>query len=198
MKDRTSRKKKHYKKDKEISETILRYGEDVLQSEEFRSAYAETHHIRGTVSSHSMTVCIMAMKMSRFLKKQGVDLNDKDLVQASLCHDLGMIGRKEKYQDNIIAWKSHPKDSAAVARDLVPDLSENAESMIATHMWPVGGPIPKSKEALILSTADKLASFADWIQFLTGKSVGAGIRKQVEKSAQLEKTDPESGDSDIT
>ena len=179
MKDRASRKKNHYQNDKEISQTILRYGKDVLHSEEFRSAYSETHHIRGTVSSHSMTVCIMAVRISRFLKKQGVSLDEKDLVQASLCHDLGMLGRKEKYTNFIAAWKRHPKDSASVARDLVPDLSENAESMIATHMWPVGGPVPRSKEAFVLSMADKLASIADWVYFLTGKQAGAGVRRQL-------------------
>ena len=139
----------------------------------------EPHHLRGTVSEHTLNVCIIATRLCRLLKQNGLTVNEKDVVQAALCHDLGMLGRDEHYRNRTDSWKQHPEISVDVARDLVPDLSQNAEEMISTHMWPVSGPPPHSKEAAILNIADKCASAADWIYFITGKQIGANIRKDL-------------------
>ena len=178
-KSRTERKNETFLRDKAISRDILQYGENILQSEAFQNASEETHHLRGSVADHTLTVCILAARICRIMQKHGITVNEKDLIQAALCHDLGMIGRDDLYKSRTDSWQSHPKKSASVARDLVPDLSTNAESMIRTHMWPVSGPHPRSREAVILNAADKWASAADWVYFLTGKQVGAGIRKDL-------------------
>ena len=186
MKSRTERKNKSVLQDKAISRDIRNYGGSILQSAEFQNAFSETHHLRGSVADHTLTVCIIAARICRTMQKRGITVNEKDLIQAALCHDLGMIGRDTVYKNRTDSWKSHPKKSASVARDLVPDLSTNAESMINTHMWPVSGPHPRSREAAILNIADKWASAADWIYFLTGKQVGADIREELfpQKSRQ--------------
>lgn len=179
MKRRTVRKNQTALRDKAISRDIRHYGENILQSEAFQNAFHETHHMRGSVADHTLTVCILAARICRAMQQHGFSVNEKDLIQAALCHDLGMIGRNTAYKNRTDSWRSHPKKSASVARDLVPDLSTNAESMIHTHMWPVSGPHPRSREAAILNIADKWASAADWVYFLTGKQVGAGIRKDL-------------------
>ena len=179
MKRKTARKNQAVLRDKEICSDILHYGEGILQSKEFQHASAETHHLRGNVAEHTLTVCILAARICRTLQKHGITVNEKDLIQAALCHDLGMLGRDTAYKNRTDSWKSHPEKSASVARELVPDLSTNAESMITTHMWPVSGPHPRSREAMILNLADKWASAADWVCFLTGKQVGADIREDL-------------------
>lgn len=148
-------------------EEIRSHGDPILQSEAFHRATMETHHIHGTVSDHTLTVCAVSVRMARLLKKAGLSVNEKDLINASLCHDLGMIGREEKFKSRKIAWKAHPEESIKVAKELVPDLSPNAEDMIRTHMWPVSGPHPHSREARILNIADKIASVADWKNYFT-------------------------------
>ena len=64
---------------------------------------------------------------------------------------------------------------------LVPDLSPEAEEMILSHMWPVGGPLPASKEAILLSMADKYASMADWQSWLTNKKFAKQIKDRLEE-----------------
>lgn len=166
------RKKSKKKKSNAVQKEIRHYGAPILESEAFRRAASETHHLHGTVSQHTLAVCSASIRIARFLKKAGIRVNEKDLVEASLCHDLGMIGRDEKYGSRTDAWKGHPEESLKVAKELVPDLSKNAESLILSHMWPVSGPPPRSREAVILNIADKAGSLADWGNFLKLKIRG--------------------------
>ena len=177
--NRARRENKKLLRDKAVNRDILLYGGEILHSEAFQKAFSEKHHLHGTVSDHSLTVCILAVRICLFIQKKGFTVNEKDLIQASLCHDLGMLGRQERYRNRTDSWNSHAEKSASIARDLIPDLSPNAESMIKTHMWPVSGPHPRSREAAILNVADKCASAADWVFFLTGKQVSADIRQKL-------------------
>lgn len=144
-----------------IRRDILRYGGDIIGSDAFARAGMETHHVRGDVASHSMAVCTIAARICDFLEKNRIRINKKDVIQAALCHDLGMIGRDKKYRDDQEAWRRHPADSVTEARAIVPDLSREAEEMISSHMWPLSGKRPRSREAIVLNIADKCASFAD-------------------------------------
>lgn len=160
------RKRNNAKKNNSIPNKVRRYGGDIMKSEAFIRSVSETHHLHGTVSSHTLTVCKVSLHISRFLNVFGFRVNEKDLVEAALCHDLGMVGRDEKYDSRTDAWKEHPEESLKIARELIPDLSENAESLILSHMWPVAGPPPRSREAVILNFADKIGSMADWKDYL--------------------------------
>ena len=172
-------KPKDTSKDDEICAEIIQYGKDILNSEVFRQAASETHHLKGTVMDHTINVCVVSLKLSRQLTNQGVKIRKKDLVHAALCHDLGMVSRDSKYNGRIDSWRSHPEESAKIAREIVPDLSEEAEKMILSHMWPVAGPLPVSQEAMLLCVADKYASMADWTSWLTRHKYAARIKEQL-------------------
>ncbi len=187
MKKRQTRAEAGKKKKNVVWSDMKRYGSDILKSEAFRKAGKEQHHVYGTVSQHTLSVCATSIRIARLCNKAGIQVNEKDLVEAALCHDLGMIGREEKYKDSKEAWKQHPKDSLEVARELVPDLSPNAESMILSHMWPVGGPTPTSKEAFILGIADKVGSMDDWRRFLLAKIKGKKNRKPENRKPENQK-----------
>ena len=181
MADVSRRRKKKQLRDERISRDVLRCGGSILRSEYFKKAAFETHHLRSSVYDHSLTVCITAVQICLVLRKIGLRINEKDLIQASLCHDLGMVGRSQKFHRSFEAWRGHANDSAFIAQKLIPELSENAECMIRTHMWPVSGSYPRSREAFILNAADKYASIADWVYFLTGRRTGGQIRSELER-----------------
>ena len=117
-----------------ICTDIIHYGKDILTSDVFRKAASETHHLHGTVLEHTINVCIVSLRLAYQLIDRGVSVNKQDLIQAALCHDLGMVGRNSKYKDRMDSWKSHPKESAQIARELVPDLSAQAEDMILSYV----------------------------------------------------------------
>ena len=159
---------------------ILRYGREILNSDVFRQSASQTHHLHGTVFDHTINVCIVSVWLCRQLTNQGVRVNEKDLIQAALCHDMGMISRDTKYKGRRDSWKNHPKESARNARELIPDLSLDAKEMILSHMWPVTGPPPRSNEGMILCMADKYASMADWKTWLTKHRFASRIKEQLE------------------
>lgn len=167
-----------------VDKEILRYGDAVLQSDVFKRAGSETHHLHGSVSDHTLNVCIASVFFYHFLRRGLPGLREKDLIQAAMCHDLGMVGRYEKYRNRTDSWHSHPKESVRIARKLLPDLSEEAEEMILSHMWPVSGPVPSSKEGMILNIADKCASLADWASYLTKKTFAPGIKENLLQSLE--------------
>jgi len=170
-------------KEDDICKTILAYGKEILDSDVFRKAASQTHHIRGTVQEHTINVCIISLWLCRQLKSRGIRVNEKDLVQAALCHDLGMVGREDKYEDTVGSWREHPKESARIAGELLPDLSEEAKEIIHSHMWPLSGSPPRSNEAMILCIADKYASMADWKTYLTKHRFASRIKARLDEAA---------------
>ncbi len=165
--------------EKEICSTILKYGKTVLESEIFKQAGYQHHHLHGTVQDHTINVCVVGVWLGRRLIRRGTQINEKDLVQAALCHDLGMVGRDSRYKDRIESWKAHPEESARVAQEILPELSDNARELILSHMWPLTGSAPSSNEAMLLNIADKYASMADWQSWLTKHRFASRIKEQL-------------------
>ena len=94
----------------EIRKIILKYGRDILGSDEFRETFSQTHHMDTTVGDHTLGVAAEAVRIC--LKYHQTDDGTlKNAVVSSLCHDLGIIGRDEKYKNNVQCLIRHPIDS---------------------------------------------------------------------------------------
>ena len=108
-------------RDQMISRDIRQYGRQILHSGLFQQAAQETHHMRSSVSDHSLNVCITCVHLCYLLKRLGIRINEEEVIQAALCHDLGMIGRTRKYTTRREAWRLHPAESARLAKDIISD-----------------------------------------------------------------------------
>ena len=170
----------------DICSDILYYGKDILTSDIFREAVSETHHLHGTVFEHTINVCVISVRLAYQLIDRDISVNKKDLIQAALCHDLGLVDRERKYKNRINSWKNHPKESAQIARELIPDLSMEAEEMILSHMWPVAGPPPHTNEGMLLCMADKYATMAEWKSWLTDSKYASHIRDLLEGNSRMD------------
>ena len=53
-----------------------------------------------------------------------------------ICHDLGILGRYEKFSGNRECYRQHPIDSVVIARVLANDLSDKSADIIERHTWP--------------------------------------------------------------
>ena len=174
------------KAQKKISEEILKYGEPVLRSEAFQAAYHQTHHLKGNLADHILNVTIEGVNLCRRLQKKKIDVDERTVVLACLCHDLGMVGRDEKYESRLESWKQHPEESLKQAKEICPDLDETAAAAIATHMWPIAGKAPRTREGRIVLAADKYASMIDWISFVKGKPWQQEIKEAVRKGGWMD------------
>ncbi len=147
-----------------IRNDIHLYGDAVLDSDEMRAAFDQQHHKWSTVGEHTIRVALTSVLICYVLRKLHIKVSIPAVVIGSLCHDLGIIGRSEKYANNRECLIGHPKDSVEIARELVDELPEKTEAIIERHMWPIGpAKRPNSIEGAVVSVADKYASIKDII-----------------------------------
>lgn len=166
---RDRRKKKREK----IRDDLERYGHAILHSDEMHRAYRQTHHTRSTVAEHIRRVAEKSLSICYALNRLHIRTDIPAVVVGSLCHDLGILGRDEKYGSDRECYRRHPMDSLAIARRLVEDLPEKVPDIIEHHMWPsAGSRAPDSLEALVVSLADKAAAVEDFIRGSRVKPVG--------------------------
>ena len=123
-----------------IAADISAYGKEVIDSDLFRKAFAQKHHTNTTVGEHTLNVTAAALR---------------------LCHDLGIIGRYEKFENNRVCCRLHPIDSVRISRKLVPEIDHKTEEIIRCHMWPLNGWMPTSAEGYLITVADKYSSIRE-------------------------------------
>ncbi|MBR0373204.1 MAG: HD domain-containing protein [Mogibacterium sp.] len=148
-----------------IQRDLERYGSEVLQSEEMQRAFQQTHHQWSTVGEHTVRVTFSSVMICYVLRKLNIKVNIPAVVVGALCHDLGILGRSGKYTSQKECLREHPKESVAVARELVENLPEKTEDIIERHMWPAGNSkAPNSIEGAVVSIADKYSAVKDIIK----------------------------------
>ena len=177
-------KEKRDNRKKRIQKDISSYGSDILNSDELKEAYDQTHHLWATVGEHTLRVTASSVMICYALRKLGIKANIPAVVIGSLCHDLGILRRDEKYSSNKECSREHPSDSVKVARELVPDLTDQSADIIERHMWPAGSSkAPNSLEGIIVSSADKYAAVKDLVKGSDINNTGVRnvIRSETEK-----------------
>lgn len=144
-----------------IEQRIREYGGDIIESEAFEQAFTQVHHHKTTVGEHSLLTAEMGLKICTSLKSQGIFVDERKVVRIALLHDLGMLGRYERYRNNFECGYYHPKNSAETAKEIWTDIDDESLDAIKSHMWPLSITVPKNREAFVLCLADKMASIKD-------------------------------------
>ena len=140
-----------------IRNIIIKYGSNILSSETFKKTFEQKHHLHLTVGDHTLGVTEEAVRMC--LKHGIIDSATlKNVVTASLCHDLGIMGRKEKFKNVLECHTMHPEESVKVYRELTGEDDPRVVDAILHHMFPIKPGRPKYTEGWILTAADKKAS----------------------------------------
>ncbi len=172
------KQKRNEAHEERIQRDLQRYGEKILRSDEMQQAFHQKHHILSTVGDHTLRVARASLGICYTLRRLKVSTDIPAVVTGSLCHDLGILGRKEKYESNQECLRQHPGDSVETARKLVGELPNKTEDMISRHMWPfAGSKPPNSLEAAIISTADKIATIEDYVEAIRRKAAGKPRRR---------------------
>lgn len=145
----------------------------IYDSRYFHTALNQTHHNQTTVAVHTLGVAVTSLRMYYFLNKLGISVDKEALLKGALCHDLGIVGRDEKFTNKHECMKRHPIDSVLAAREIFPDLDERTEDTICRHMWPCTPLPPHHKEGFIVTFADKYCAA---IEGVSGKFYCPGTR----------------------
>ena len=187
------REKREDRKDR-IKGDLMLYGNDVLQSEEMKKAFEQTHHQWSTVGEHTFRVAFSSVMICYALRKLNIKVSIPAVVVGALCHDLGILGRSEKFSSARECSREHPKDSVEVAKSLVSDMPEKTEDIIERHMWPAGETeAPNSIEGLVVSVADKYSAVKDLVKGSEVKNTGVKnyLRDERQKIIDLIKPNEE-------
>ena len=127
---------------------------DIINNNKFKDLHKEKHHYCTNRFEHSYNVAFYTYKVCKKFK-----LDYKSATRAALVHDFFFNRDFKNEMDKIF---THYKKSIQNAKSIV-KLTTKEENMIASHMFPVGGKLPKSKEAIILDIVDDLVSIQEKI-----------------------------------
>ncbi len=144
----------------QVRNLLYQYGNDILLSEEFQNAFGQTHHKCMTVAEHSLGVAVICLYIYVILQKLHISVQVRSLTIAALCHDLGILGRYDKYRNNFECCGRHPVDSLDIIRKMIgkDEYNDVIENSVRRHMWPLTPVPPKYQEGIILTAADKISA----------------------------------------
>jgi glycyl-tRNA synthetase beta chain/uncharacterized protein len=95
----------------------------------------------------------------RFARLLGAD--ERICVRAALIHDIdSRYGTLANHGAIAARWAAEQGEC------------EQVQAAIISHMFPLGGPAPTTREAWVLALADKAASLGDLRQYLRGLATG--------------------------
>lgn len=125
----------------------------LLDTPEVQSMAQWRHHFDVTCYEHSLFVSYIAFRLARFFH-----MDCYAAARAGLLHDLYLYSpyRRDSHPGNQCFY--HPVAALKNAKALVPDLSQEEQNSIISHMWPLAYHMPRCRLALVISFADKLCA----------------------------------------
>lgn len=135
---------------------------DILKNEEFIELRYEIHHGMSRLD-HSLSVARLTYNACKSLKMK----NYKEVTRAALLHDFFKNDEVESH-----SFINHPAVALKNAKRNF-ELSNLQENIIASHMFPVAKVMPKCKESLIVSTADKIVAVKECAKYKIPLTIGA-------------------------
>ncbi len=125
---------------------------DLLDSDQVRMMGRWKHHGPVTTLDHSLFVAYNSYRLARFLR-----LDAYAAARGGLLHDLYLYDSKDKSAHPGNQCFDHPRAAARNAAKLT-DLSDKEHNIILSHMWPLGGALPRSMEAWLVDLVDTVCA----------------------------------------
>ena len=125
---------------------------ELLDSQQVRSMGLWRHHGPVTCLDHSLFVAYWTYRAARFLR-----LDIRAATRGALLHDLYLYDPRDKSAHPGNQCLDHPRAAARNAAGLT-DLSQKEQNIILSHMWPLGGALPRSLEAWLVDLVDTICA----------------------------------------
>ncbi len=122
--------------------------EELLGSDQVRMMGRWKHHGPITTLDHSLFVAYWSFRCARALRLDAVAA-----ARGGLLHDLYLYDSKDRSAHPGLQCFDHPKAAARNAEKLT-DLTDKERNIILSHMWPMGGALPRSREAVLVDLVD--------------------------------------------
>lgn len=124
----------------------------ILADREYQKLSNYVQHKNTTRLMHSINVAYVSWKLAR---KMGCDA--KSAARIGMLHDFCLYDFREKADEAQVFH--HPKVAAQMSQERF-QITDKERQAILSHMFPLG-PMPTSKEAWIISFADKMCAVTE-------------------------------------
>lgn len=124
----------------------------IFENRKFNKLKQETHHYNSNRFNHSLEV---SYKTYKICKKYGLDY--ESATKAALLHDFFF---DDNFKNKKYSLLNHGKIAVENASRIT-KLTKKEENIIKSHMFPIGGELPKSKESIIVNLIDDYVSLKD-------------------------------------
>ena len=115
-------------------------------------------HRGNTTFFHCRSVAVESFRLAQRL---GWRVDEQALARGAMLHDYHLYTRRCKEINALRHLLSHPKRACGNAEKVF-DLSRKEKNIIESHMWPLTlFKPPKSKEAFLVTLADKLCALRE-------------------------------------
>ena len=125
---------------------------ELLGSEPVRRMGQWKHHSPITTLDHSLFVAYLSYRAAGFLR-----LDAAAAARGGLLHDLYLYDSRDRTAHPGWQCFDHPRAAARNAAALTP-LTKKERNIILSHMWPLGGALPRSPEAVLVDLVDTLCA----------------------------------------
>ena len=150
--------------------------EKLLDSNQVRMMGRWKHHGQISTLDHSLFVAYWSYRLAR---KFGWD--EHAAARGGLLHDLYLYNSKDKSAHPGLQCFDHPRAAARNAAGRTA-LSDKEKNIILSHMWPLGGQLPRSREAWLVDLVDTFCAGLE----LAGIYHPARLREQLGVTPLLE------------
>lgn len=124
----------------------------ILADSDYQKLSNYVQHKNTTRLMHSLNVAYVSWKLA---KKIGCDA--RTAARIGMLHDFCLYDFREKAEEAQVFH--HPKVAARMSQERF-QITDKEKQAILSHMFPLG-PIPTSKEAWIISFADKMCAVTE-------------------------------------
>ena len=155
----------------DISADFLSLVQCILDNAEFKKLNRYRQHYQTTRLMHSLNVSYLSWYIAQ---KFGWDASVA--ARAGLLHDFCVYDFRDKLPKGQIQAFYHPRVAAKTSEEYFA-LHEKERQAILSHMFPLG-PLPKSREAWVISCIDNFCAFAEFCRL----NVALSRKKRVQFS----------------
>lgn len=125
---------------------------ELLTARQVRMMGRWKHHGPISTLDHSLFVAYLSFRAARAL-----GLDKYAAARGGLLHDLYLYDSRDKSAHPGVQCFDHPRAAARNAKQLT-QLSDKEHNIILSHMWPLGGAMPRSAEALLVDLVDTICA----------------------------------------
>lgn len=151
----------------EILEEVCALGGEVLRSDQMQALRAFRQH--GSVSryAHCLSVAYLSLAMARRLR---LHVDARCMVRGALLHDFFLYDWHDKGRRSPLHGFTHPGVAERTAREHFPLTKAECE-VIRRHMFPLTPAWPKTREAMLVSLADKVSAVMETLGIPAGMRI---------------------------